>query len=82
MLMHADALPRILSGACLEALLHGNLTSKEALALAQQAHKTLTQPHAGLEPASQSSPMQPDQRPIDRILQLPAGQTALHRLAP
>ena len=77
-MLPADALPKILSGTCLEALLHGNLTSQEALSLAKQAQHTLTQSssaqlEAGAVPA--------DQRPVDRILQLPAGQPTLHRSA-
>ena len=60
----------MLSGTCLEAFLHGNLTSQDALTLAQELRATLG-----------SQPLAANQRPEDRVFQLPAGQALCHRSA-
>ncbi|KAL0048825.1 hypothetical protein WJX82_000128 [Trebouxia sp. C0006] len=64
-----DALPGLLSEVCVEALLHGNLTSQEALALGHQVQTTL-----------QAKPTDADSRPRDRVLQLPPGKPLCHRV--
>ena len=64
----ADALPGLLSEVCVEALLHGNLTSQEALALGHQVQTKL-----------QAKPADADSRLRDRVLQLPPGKTLCHR---
>ena len=58
----------MLSKVCIEGLLHGNLTSQEALHLGRQVQATLG-----------SMPMPADSRPSDRVLQLPTGQSLCHR---
>lgn len=58
---HAEVLPRVLSAVFVEGLVHGNLTRQEALALGRKVQTTLA-----------SAPMRADDRPMDRVLQLPA----------
>ena len=60
----------MLSEVCLEAFLHGNLTSQDAFTLAKETQATL-----------RSQPLAADQRPEDRVFQLPAGKALCHRLA-
>ena len=65
---YADALPGLLSEVCLEGLLHGNMTSQEALNLGRQVQTSLG-----------STALAADSRPSDRVLQLPSGQCLCHR---
>ena len=64
----ADSLPKLLSEVCVEALLHGNLTKQEGLALGHKVQSIL-----------KAAPVHADSRPRDRVLQLPAGQPLCHR---
>ena len=57
----AEMLPKILSAVFIEGFLHGNMTSKEALSLGRQVQATLG-----------SSQTSADDRPTDRVMQLPA----------
>ena len=54
-------LPKILSAAFVEGLLHGNLTSQEALSLGRKVQSTLA-----------TTPVSADDRPRDNVLQLPS----------
>ena len=56
----AEVLPRILSAVFVEGLVHGNLTSQEALSLGHKVQTTLA-----------TAPVSADDRPKDRVLQLP-----------
>ena len=56
----AEVLPRILSAVFVEGLVHGNLTSQEALSLGHKVRTTLA-----------TAPISADDRPKDRVLQLP-----------
>lgn len=64
----ADSLPKLLSEVCVEALLHGNMTKQEGLALGHKVQSIL-----------KAAPVHADSRPRDRVLQLPAGQPLCHR---
>ena len=57
----AEVLPRILSAVFVEGLVHGNLTSQEALSLGRKVQATLA-----------TAPVNADDRPRDRVMQLPA----------
>lgn len=56
----AEVLPRVLSAVFVEGLVHGNLTSQEALSLGRKVQTTLA-----------TAPVRADDRPKDRVLQLP-----------
>ena len=56
----AEVLPRILSAVFVEGLVHGNLTSQEALSLGHKVRTTLA-----------TAPISADDRLQDRVLQLP-----------
>ena len=56
----AEVLPRILSAVFVEGLVHGNLTSAEAMSLGHKVQATLP-----------TAPVSADDRPKDRVLQLP-----------
>ncbi|KAL3144870.1 hypothetical protein ABBQ38_001970 [Trebouxia sp. C0009 RCD-2024] len=56
-----ELLPKILSAVFVEGLVHGNLTSQDAVSLGRKVQATLA-----------SAPVSADDRPRDRVLQLPA----------
>ena len=57
----AEVLPRVLSAVFVEGLVHGNLTSQEALSLGRKVQATLT-----------TASVSADDRPKDCVLQLPS----------
>lgn len=69
MLEHATVLPQahleaLLASTHLEALLHGNISTKGARAVVEQARAAL-----------QGRPLPPGERPCDQAVQLPLGST-------